>query len=292
MRYEFVRVGACNMCGSQSFQQLGLRLNRSQGLSPKAADGIAVSVKKCRECGLVFADPQPVPAELTDHYGIPSDKYWTSDAHRWSPDYFVDEIAEAKRLLAFKPGMKALDIGVGLGKAVKSMETAGFDVWGCEPIPQFRDKAISIQGLNSDRIDLASVENANYPANYFDFITFGAVLEHLYDPKAALLRAMGWLKPGGVLQVEVPSSDWLISRLVNLYFRLRGTNLVTNISPMHTPFHLYEFTPNSFRDFTIASHSYSVCSIPHVPTFLEPIFRKYMKQTDTGMQLTLFLRRS
>ena len=29
----------------------------------------------------------------------------------------------------------------------------------------------------------------------------------------------GWLKPGGIIQVEVPSSDWLMPRLVNAFFR-------------------------------------------------------------------------
>lgn len=291
MRYDFRRVSRCNMCGGHRFRLLGLRLNRSQGLSPKKVDGVAVSIKRCRDCDLIFADPQPVPEQLSDHYGVPTDDYWTFEAHRWTPDYFAGEIAEAKRLLRFERGMRALDIGVGLGKAVKSLTAAGFDVWGCEPIPEFRLKAIEIQGLDPDRIQPAAVENADYPESTFDFVTFGAVLEHIYDPKSALDRAMKWLRPGGVMQIEVPSSNWLIARLVNLYFRLRGTNFVTHISPMHSPFHLYEFSPKSFRDYQIASQFFGVCDIPHVPDFLKPIFRRYMEVTQTGMQLTVYLRR-
>ena len=108
--------------------------------------------------------------------------------------------------------------------------------------------------------------------NSFDFITFGAVLEHLYDPAFALDRAMKWLKPGGIIQAEVPSADHLMSKLLNFYFKLRGTNYVTHISPMHSPFHLYEFTPRSFARFDLVHHRYEVLQHPPCPRPLHPRF--------------------
>ncbi len=291
MRYAFNPVTNCAMCGSSGFKLLGMRLNGRQGLNPRKADGIAVSVKRCKSCGLVFADPQPVPRNLSDHYGTPPEGYWKPTAFQWNPNYFARDINEAKRLLGFTPGMKALDIGVGLGKAMKSLSHAGFDSWGIEPSAPFRTKAIEMMGLDGDRVQLAPMEQAEYPPQSFDFITFGAVLEHFYDPRAALDRAIGWLRPGGIIQAEVPSSDHLMSKLLNLYFRLRGTNYVTNISPMHPPFHLYEFTLESFANYEVASHWRRVCSIYHVPKFLHPPLRWWMERTGTGMQLTVFLRR-
>lgn len=292
MGYEFRPIAACNMCGSADFKLLGMRLSASQGLSPAKAEGIAVPVKRCRSCGLIFADPLPVPDSLDDHYGLPAESYWSKDAHwHWTPAYFSQEIEDAKQLLDFKPGMIALDIGVGLGKAMRSLTHAGFDAWGIEPIPIFREKAIEKMGLDPARVTHAAAETAEFDEASFDFITFGAVLEHLYDPAAALDRAMRWLKPGGIIQVEVPSSDWLMPRLINAFFRLRGTNYVTHISPMHPPFHLYEFTLRSFRRFNVARHRYRVCTIPHVPRFLKPPLRWYMARTERGMQLTVYLRK-
>jgi len=55
---------------------------------------------------------------------------------------------------------------------------------------------------------------------------------------------MSWLKTDGIMHIEVPSSDWLIARLLNFYYKIRGLDYVTNISPMHEPFHLYEFALN------------------------------------------------
>jgi SAM-dependent methyltransferase len=190
-----------------------------------------------------------------------------------------------------------LDVGAGLGKAMKAMSSAGFDTYGFEPSAAFRAAAIKRSGIDEGRLALAAVEDAAYPEGYFDFISFGAVLEHLHSPSAALERALGWLKPGGIIQAEVPSSRWLIARLVNRYYRLRGTDFVTNISPMHVPFHLYEFGLASFEKhgcrtgYEVAEHRFMVCSIPHVPGALQAPLRWWMNLTDTGMQLSVYLKK-
>ena len=66
---------------------------------------------------------------------------------------------------------------------------------------------------------------------------------------------------------------------------------------MHAPFHLYEFDVRSFQllgekiGFDIAEYQYDVCSIPNIPRIAHPIFRKFMEWTNTGMQLTVYLKR-
>jgi len=287
------------MCGAgpTRFEIMGMRLNRTQGLQPKQVSGIAVSIKKCRKCGLIFADPQPIPASLDDHYGT-AEGYWNSEYFAEDPSYFVNEIAEAKRLLAPRPCVRALDVGAGIGKAMKAMSAAGFDTYGIEPSEAFRAKAISHTGIPGDRISLATVEQAEFAQSSFDFISFGAVLEHLYSPSLALERALGWLQPGGIIQLEVPSSRHLVARCINLFYRLRGTNFVTNTSPMHNPFHLYEFGLRSFEDhgrragYEVAQHAYLVCAISHFPKFLHQALDWYMQRTQTGMQLAVYLRRT
>ena len=138
------------------------------------------------------------------------------------------------------------------------------------------------KNVDRERLQLAAVEDAEFPDESFDFITFGAVLEHIYDPSAVLGRALKWLKPGGIIQAEVPSSKHLMARLINFYFRLRGTNYVTDISPMHVPFHLYEFGLKSFQKnallsgYELAEHRFTVCSIYHVPRLLHGPLRWWM----------------
>lgn len=243
-------------------------------------------MKQCRDCGLIFPDPQPLPADLSDHYGVPPEDYW-SELY-WPPDFFSREIKTAKRLLGFKPGMTALDIGAGTGEAMKALSRAGFDTWGIEPSEPFHQHAI--KQVDSARLKLATVEEADFEQR-FDFITFGAVLEHLYSPSRALDKAVGWLKPRGIIQAEVPSTRYLISKLVNAYLRLRGTTYVTHLSPMHPPYHLYEFSVNSFRNYGVVEHYYQVCTIHRIPQFLHPALKWWMERTGTGMQLSVYLRK-
>lgn len=109
--------------------------------------------------------------------------------------------------------------------------------------------------------------------------------EHVYDPKCALDKAMGWLRPSGIIQAEVPSADWLILKDSE---HLRGTNYVTHISLMHSPYRLYEFTPRSLGDYEIAEARYDVCSQPHIPGLAQPLLRWWMARTGQGMQLTVY----
>ncbi len=299
-KYIFVKVLSCPMCGVsiEDSKITGLRLNCSQGLDPKRGEGIAVSVRRCNHCNLIYSSPLPIPYSLQDHYGIPPADYWGREVFYIDENYFALQIQKAKELLNFKAGMRALDIGAGLGKCMIAVSVAGFDVDGFEPSVTFREKAIEIMGISPEKLKLGMIEDVEYPRESFDFITFGAVLEHLYDPGNAISKAISWLKRDGVIHIEVPSSDWLISKLVNIYYKMVGVNYVTNISPMHEPFHLYEFTLRSFiengkiNNYQVVSYEYTVCSLIHIPGFLHPIFRWYMAKTNSGMQLTVYLKRS
>ena len=141
-------------------------------------------------------------------------------------------------------------------------------------------------------------EKAEFQKNSFDYIEFWHVLEHLENPIFVLKLIYKWLKPGGIVHIEVPSSKHFIAKIINFYYRLRGTNYVTNISPMHTPFHLYEYSLESFKElgkklnFTIEHHYIDVCEIYFIPKFLHPLLRLYMKWTNKGMQLTVYLRKN
>lgn len=88
-----------------------------------------------------------------------------------------------------------------------------------------------------------------------------------------------------------------MSGLLNRYYRLRGTTYVTHLSPMHQPFHLYEFELRSFQELskrcniTIEKYHYAVCAIMHAPKMWHSMLATYMKWTNTGMQLSVWLRK-
>lgn len=276
---------------------IGRRLNGHQGMFPRRRPGIAVSVSKCRRCSLVFANPLPVPFDLQDHYGVPPEAYWRDAYFQVSGTYFSAVIAKHGELAGFKPGMTALDIGAGLGKAMIALQRAGFETYGIEPSIPFHERAINRMGLDPERLLGIGVEQAEFSPGQFDFITFGAVLEHLYDPSASIAKAIQWLKPGGLVHIEVPSSSWLVGRIINAFYRAQGSDFVGNISPMHTPFHLYEFGVPSFEmngarlGYRVAFHEHMVCDT-YLPRVLDPLLKPLMRATGTGMQLSIWLKKA
>ena len=295
--YTFELVKNCEMCGGTDFDVLGRRLNQPQGFRPHKLRGITVTVQQCSRCKLIFSNPRPIPEDIQDHYGTPPKDYWKEDYFDQSDDYFLAEIEKAKELIGFEAGMRALDIGAGMGKCIRALEKHGFDVYGLEPSETFWNAAVQSPDIHEERLICAAVEEAEFEEDSFDFITFGAVVEHLQRPSASIERALAWLKPHGIMHIEVPSSDYLMSKLVNFLYKVRGLDFVTNISPMHPPYHLYEFGLESFAlnakksGYQIAEHEYFVCPIFHFPKVTHPPLKWIMKKNDSGMQLTVWLRK-
>ncbi len=303
--YTFRDVTVCVMCGGTAFKSLGRRLDRSQGGRPRRKVGISVAVVRCQTCGLIFPQPLPIPATLSQHYGLSPEEYWSAERVAFTEPMFQQEIATALEILGRSAeGLSALDVGSGLGSTLRALQDAGFDATGIEPSPTFRAAAIERMGVDPARIIEASfddpttldeLKNRVAPGG-FDFITFGAVLEHVIDPGAAIEGALNVLGEGGVVHAEVPSARWLMSRLFNAYYTLRGTDFVTHLSPMHPPFHLYEFTMNAFErhgrnhGYRVVRHS-RMAGDTFVPGPLDGIARRLMQATGTGLQLTVWLQK-
>jgi 2-polyprenyl-3-methyl-5-hydroxy-6-metoxy-1,4-benzoquinol methylase len=285
------------MCGSvtDGHKVMGKRLNKSQGRNPYSKVGITVTVCKCTDCGLVYSNPQPVPSNLLDHYGTPPEDYWKPEYFSIDKNYFRGEIIRLDQLIDIRKGMKSLDIGAGIGKQMIALSSVGFAAYGIEPSKPFYERAISRMKISPEYLKLAMIEDVDFPENFFDFISFGVVLEHLYDPSSAIEKAIKWLKPKGIIHIEVPSSQWLINKLINIYYKIRFSDYVGNLSPMHKPFHLYEFSLKSFElhkknKYDIAFFEYYVCQT-FLPSYFDFLIKPIMKRTNTGMQLCVWLRK-
>ena len=80
------------------------------------------------------------------------------------------------------------------------------------------------------------------------------------------------------------------------FYRLTGSDYVINTSPMHAPYHLYEFTPVSFARhaetaaYRIAHQEYYPCTA-YMPRWLDPLFLILMRWSRTGMELAVWLQK-
>lgn len=71
---------------------------------------------------------------------------------------------------------------------------------------ELNENSASIASLVADVIPY-NVENGDlpYPQKSFDYIIFGDVLEHLYDPWKTLENMHRLLKPGGKILASIPN---------------------------------------------------------------------------------------
>lgn len=241
VNYSFEVVTHCEMCGfpGGSNAVLGQRMNCRQGLVTKNLQGVSVTIKQCKNCKFIYSNPLPVPRSISDHYRIQPEDYWSKSYFDWTPEYFARQVSDILRFLDARVNThdqaRPLDIGCGIGKAIMSLCQAGFDVWGIEPSSSFHARALELTGLNDAKVINSSIDDADLPGSYFDFVTFGAVFEHLYHPRECLEMALHWCKPGGIVHIEVPSSQWLIESIYQALLKLRGSELSTYLSPMHAP---------------------------------------------------------
>ncbi len=99
MEFYLLPVEICNMCqaDSRGFQTLGKRLNQRQGLWPWNKNGMTVAVVRCRKCGLIFANPQPVPKDKFINYGVNPEDYWGKQYFAADDGYFLREIHKLKK---------------------------------------------------------------------------------------------------------------------------------------------------------------------------------------------------
>ncbi|HGJ63837.1 TPA: class I SAM-dependent methyltransferase [bacterium] len=284
------------MCGAEKdrFKFLGYRLNRAQGLRPAKKEGVKTKIFRCRRCGIVFPDPMPVPVNLDFHYNISPADYWDNDYlnDNEAASVFVNHI---KDVLEYRPGLKALDVGSGFGQYLRAMLNSGFDAYGIEPSTRFCQYACE-NGIPKDRIFQVAVEDAVLENNSFDFIFLGAILEHVINPSETLKKCVSWLKQDGLIYVQVPSSSWLTASIMNTYYRIIGTRFIANLSPMHPPYHLFEFSLASFRangiinNYAVKHFEYAVCQT-YFPKFLDGLIKPLMRFTNTGMEIYVWLKK-
>ncbi|MCZ6694046.1 MAG: class I SAM-dependent methyltransferase, partial [Bacteroidetes bacterium] len=150
LKYTFRYIDHCNMCNADNtqFKVLGKRLNQSHGMFPKTKMGISTTIIKCKICGLIFSNPQPIPDNLQDHYGTPPEEYWKDSYFEIDENYFSGEITWLKQFIEVKTGIKTLDIGAGLGKCMIALTKIGCETYGLEPSEHFYQRAIEKMGIS------------------------------------------------------------------------------------------------------------------------------------------------
>ncbi len=138
-----------------------------------------------------------------------------------------------------KPG-RLLEVGCGPGWLLDAARKRGWEVQGVELSADAAAHAKSL-GLDVFHGDLVS---ANLPAEWFDVVYMGDVLEHVPDCRDALAEVARLLKPRGWLSLRGPITTNSLARRLGLWLYGAAQRDIVLREP---PYHLWEFTPAALR---------------------------------------------
>ncbi len=243
----------CEVCGSNDHQFLFEGRDRVFGFPGK------FNLVRCKDCGLVFINPQPDPEMLKRFY---PDVYYESNPSHYREysrlrrkvlkAYFGYEIPSRnsqtfdvlnrvllfpfrmryRHLIPFVKGGKILDVGCGNGTELYKLKAMGWEAYGVEMDDQASDRARS-QGINVYTGDLFG---AGYPDRFFHAVRMSYVLEHLPNPRETLEEIRRILADKGRIYISIQNAG-------SLHYRLFGQRWFS----LDVPRHLFSFSPETIR---------------------------------------------
>lgn len=167
----------------------------------------------CKCCGLIFVSPRLREEDyikyyehgdyVKDHYGLKGDGD-VEEVIRWRGRRAEEKIACFEDI--FAKAKDVLEIGAGTGIFLKKLaEKFSSNVFGIEPSKRFASIAREKFGIEIYEGTLRSYREEVGTRRLFDLIILDQVLEHLYNPMDALLKAKSLLQKNGYLYIGVPN---------------------------------------------------------------------------------------
>ena len=255
----------CPICKNSEKKWLGTR----GGSTHRFKLGEEANVVRCKQCGLLFCDPFPVPKSMQEIYGDPKEYFRGYVSEEKVNDY--KNLLKTFSKFGIKNNAKILDVGAGAGEFLAACNELGFDhAVGLEPVTAIANFAKDKYGVAIHEEELPA--HADKHAKTYDCLVMSSVLEHVYDPDQLIASAQKTLRQGGYLFLELPNEPNLLTKLGNLFAALTRSKAVYNLSPTWGAYHVYGFSPKTLRlllekyGFAIEEiRVYSPASIPPGP---------------------------
>jgi 2-polyprenyl-3-methyl-5-hydroxy-6-metoxy-1,4-benzoquinol methylase len=208
--------GICAICGSSTkylFIKNAYRLTR------------------CPACALVVMDPQPSPETLTRFYSSESG-YHTVYAQEFidmQRREFTKRIQVAQKYLLSVQTISVFDIGAANGLFLDCAKEAGWETSGVEMNPgtvqQCTEKGHTMAQGSVDYYTFTQV---------FSVIHMGDVIEHMLDPRAAIVKCREAMPTGGILIVATPNAGALFPRISRVIAKVFHLSWPHALPPAHT----------------------------------------------------------
>jgi SAM-dependent methyltransferase len=194
-----LEVVSCNLCQST--------------VTAPFAERDGLQVVQCASCGLVYVNPRHDAEHLYQHYnsGQSSRIQYYQDVEVADRRTF-DAILDLAEQLA--PGRgDLLDVGPNIGTCLALARERGWNTFGVEINA---DAARYCREQRSLNVVAGALDQGTYPANSFDIVLMGDVIEHLRDPLALMGVVRNILKPGGAVIISTPDIAGWAGRLLQI----------------------------------------------------------------------------
>lgn len=218
----------CALCGGKESSSIYETMDRNWRVPGN------FRVVKCHGCGLVYVNPRPGVNDIGKYYPE------TFMVRSRLVDTEVEEMKMHGRpwkeimgilaapLLKHSPKGRVLDIGSGDGLFLGYMKSVGWEAFGAEPRKAAAEASEKQFGIT---VFPGMLHDAPFEKGSFDAVTLNNVFEHVHNPVELLEQVKEFLKPDGLLMIDVPNFNSLESRLF-------GDRWVA----LDVPRHLYHYT--------------------------------------------------
>ena len=160
---------------------------------------------RCQRCRALYSYPPP---QEKAYHDFMAEKYYenledlNASIQRARLPIYRKVIGEFPR---YRDRNRLLDIGCGLGNFIRLAHDSGWRVWGIDPS---RKACLEAEKIPGAHIFCQTIEQADFPENYFDVITLWNVVDYLLNPLQAIKKVRSWLRPGGLLLIRTPNASF------------------------------------------------------------------------------------
>lgn len=215
-------IEACPVCGGE-----GRFSARRRDLQFDRKETYVYAV--CRQCSAFYQTPMPTAEKIATFYPPEYDAYEPPGPQKkisgleqavlgsrygypsrqrsrtWRLIGWLVGFFRYRDVVPFSPGGRALDVGCGSGRFVRTLNTLGWQAEGID----FSANAVRAAREAGIPVRQGALEDAGFEADSFDLISARHLIEHLADPAEFVAMVHNLLKPGGTFLIRTPNAKAL-----------------------------------------------------------------------------------